>query len=81
MNDFKKGLLVGMLVMMGCMFFMAMRDVPSQNGRFELLVHPASGAFTSSTELFDTQTGNVYKHIDIPNKGRIWSLIVSGGGE
>ena len=79
MNDFKKGLLVGMLVMMGCMFFMAMRAVP-QNGRFEILLGPTKNFNKEYSNLFDTQTGTVYEGFT-HSEGTIWTKVVDNALE
>jgi uncharacterized protein YxeA len=52
MNDFKKGLLVGMLVMIGCMFFIASN---SNNDVGRYLVRKDFEHY-----LIDTKTGDFY---------------------
>ena len=72
MNDFKKGLLVGMLIIVSCVSFMAKTEKSNDVGRF---------LFTESKldhriiMLVDTKNGNTY-HPNYISKNRTeWELL------
>jgi len=57
MNDFKKGLLVGMLIIVSCVSFMAKTEKSNDVGRFLLY---RSFNPTNTSILVDTKNGNTY---------------------
>tara|TARA_B100001175_G_C19071838_1_gene431685 strand:+ start:126 stop:335 length:210 start_codon:yes stop_codon:yes gene_type:complete len=58
MNDFKKGLLVGALLIIGCVSFMASDD-NNDVGRF-VPINTTDKLVSASGLILDTKTGDVY---------------------
>tara|TARA_B100001989_G_scaffold237855_1_gene200793 strand:+ start:304 stop:561 length:258 start_codon:yes stop_codon:yes gene_type:complete len=71
MNDFKKGLLVGMLIIIGCGTFIAKTSNITSYNRYEPV---GEGAM-----MLDTWKGNMYvvDKVDVVTGDRHWKLLAS----
>ena len=72
MSDFKKGLIVGMLIIIGCGVFVA-NTSDNDNGRYEFHMLTIG---TSVPTLLDNKTGDLYTfNTEAPNEWKKWKSI------
>tara|TARA_S200000501_G_C20697312_1_gene687918 strand:- start:617 stop:856 length:240 start_codon:yes stop_codon:yes gene_type:complete len=72
MSDFKKGLLVGMLIIIGCGVFVA-NSSDDDNGRYEFHLLKLGN---SVPMLLDNKTGDLYTFDkEVPNVWKKWKSI------
>ena len=72
MTDFKKGLIVGMLIIIGCGVFVA-NSSDNDNGRYEFHMLTIT---TSVPTLLDNKTGDLYTfNKDAPKEWKKWKSI------